>query len=206
MKQQRDKFWWIVIVAYGAVGVWAVAVFAIAMDRCESRTAGLPPPATGAAEVLLLPHRRPTRGAASPPATPGKPVPAATARDARAVLKGGPARPSIAGLFAALRAHESLDGRKPVGDGGRSLGDYHIGRAHWSDGCETGRVSWPYDKYVWSRPHCEAVMIWYWLRWCPRALREGDWETLARVHNGGPRGAEKSCTLTYWRRIQERLR
>lgn len=111
-------------------------------------------------------------------------------------------RPACRCLLDAIRTHESLDGRQPVGDGGRSLGDYHISRKYWQDGCEFGGVDWSYDTLVWSDPHCRQVIRWYWQRWCPDALRRGDFEALARTHNGGPRGPRKECTRPYWRKIR----
>jgi len=42
----------------------------------------------------------------------------------------------------------------------------------------------------------------YWRRYCPAALEAGDWETLARVHNGGPVGARSKATLAYWRKVK----
>jgi len=45
----------------------------------------------------------------------------------------------------------------------------------------------------------------YWKRHCPDALRLRHFETLARIHNGGPKGHRKAATLPYWRTIRERL-
>jgi hypothetical protein len=39
----------------------------------------------------------------------------------------------------------------------------------------------------------------------PDAWARGDGETIARVHNGGPRGAGKNATLGYWQRVRARL-
>jgi predicted chitinase len=53
--------------------------------------------------------------------------------------------------------------------------------------------------------YARAVAVAYWQRWCPDALAEVDAETLARVHNGGPRGMRKSATLAYWRKVSAAL-
>ena len=116
-------------------------------------------------------------------------------------------------LVAAIRTVESMDGRRRVGDRGRSLGDYHIGRRYWAEGVGLGGVDWDYDVRVWSPKHCRQVILWYWQRWCPEALaavaagrpREGDLEKLARTHNGGPTGAAKSGTWRYWQRVREAM-
>jgi uracil DNA glycosylase len=39
-------------------------------------------------------------------------------------------------------------------------------------------------------------------RYVPKAWAEGDVQTLARVHKGGPRGHKKEGTLAYGRRVE----
>jgi hypothetical protein len=46
--------------------------------------------------------------------------------------------------------------------------------------------------------HAERTVINYWLRYCPWALEFGDWETLARTHNGGPCYWHHFSTTRYW--------
>lgn len=46
--------------------------------------------------------------------------------------------------------------------------------------------------------HAEATAIQYWLRYCPWALDFGDYQTLARIHNGGPAFYENLKTTNYW--------
>lgn len=108
-------------------------------------------------------------------------------------------------FFAAIRTEESYDGKVLVGDGGLSNGPYHITRAYWADACEQGNVEWDYDTLVNSRPHCEQIMVWYFQRYCPDALKRASLKTLARIHNGGPKGHRKTATLEYWRRIQKHM-
>jgi len=59
-------------------------------------------------------------------------------------------------------------------------------------------------------------MLAYWRRYAPAALaaaQGGDerrampaLQTLARVHNGGPRGARNAATLAYWRRVEAEMK
>ena len=86
------------------------------------------------------------------------------------------------------------------GDGGRSLGPYQISKAYWKDSGVPGRY-----QMVRSTFYAERVMIGYWKRYCPRALAKRDWQTLARIHNGGPKGTSNRRTLPYWRRVQAKL-
>lgn len=54
--------------------------------------------------------------------------------------------------------------------------------------------------------NARLVCMFYWDRYCPEALKERDFETLARIHNGGPRGMEKDATVAYWNKVQEHLK
>lgn len=90
--------------------------------------------------------------------------------------------------------------RNAKGDGGRSLGPYQISKAYWKDSGVSGRY-----QIVRSQSYAERVMIGYWKRYCPRALAKRDCQTLARIHNGGPKGMSHRRTLPYWRRVQAKL-
>lgn len=107
-------------------------------------------------------------------------------------------------IFAALREVESGaspdEGRQARGDGGEALGPFQIHRAYWRD----ARVGGAYEECG-DAAYSRRVITAYWRRWCPRALDALDVETLARVHNGGPRGAGKQGTLAYWRRVERAL-
>jgi hypothetical protein len=48
-------------------------------------------------------------------------------------------------------------------------------------------------------------MLAYFARYAPKALEMKDWETLARVHNGGPKGHTKKATLGYWAKVQKEM-
>ena len=117
---------------------------------------------------------------------------------------------SLATFFDAVRQVESAGQAAAVGDGGRSLGAYQIQRDYWADACEAGGVDWIWRETVLSAAHSEQVMRWYFQRYCPGPLQRitdgeplaGDFEQLARTHNGGPAGPNKQSTLRYWRRIR----
>ena len=102
-------------------------------------------------------------------------------------------------LFDALRLVESGGDARAVGDGGRSRGPYQIQLAYWTDG---GGNPERYLSDVWDRAACEKIMIGYFERYCPAALASGDWQTVARVHNGGPNGMSKQATLGYWSKVK----
>jgi len=106
-------------------------------------------------------------------------------------------------FFKAMRHVETGGMAQPqdaMGDNGRSIGPYQISRAYWADSGVRG--DW---KSCRDRAYAEAVMLAFWKRHCPVALRLKDFETLARVHNGGPWGHRKAATLPYWKKIQVRV-
>lgn len=101
----------------------------------------------------------------------------------------------------ALMQVESGGNRMAVGEDGER-GPYQITYSYWLDG---GGSSLGYDQDAWKFEVCEKIMATYWLRYCPDAFRRQDWEILARVHNGGPKGMEKKSTIPYWNRIRTEL-
>jgi len=112
--------------------------------------------------------------------------------------------PSLDAILDEIRFAESggqpNGGRGAIGDGGRALGPFQIHRAYFEDSGVPGKFEDCRELEVSRR-----VVLAYWKRWCPDALERRDAEVLVRVHNGGPRGARKSCTLAYWRKVEKRL-
>ena len=119
------------------------------------------------------------------------------------VARGAIETDGLVPLFEAIRSVETggtEQARDAVGDRGRSIGPYQISRAYWADSGVRG--NWKQCK---DRTFAETVMRAYWKRYCPEALRLRDFETLARVHNGGPKGHRKAATLPYWKMIRTQL-
>ena len=109
----------------------------------------------------------------------------------------------LAPLFHAIRIVETGGEARPekaLGDGGKSLGPYQISRKYLTDSGIPGD---------WSRcrdgKFSETVMLAYWKRHCPDALQNRDFQTLARVHNGGPNGHQKQSTKRYWNLVSRVL-
>jgi len=108
-------------------------------------------------------------------------------------------------FFNAVRTVETggaRDARRAVGDGGRSRGPFQISRDYWADGCKQLGTRWDYAANVGDEERCRAVMLGFFARYAPAALATGDWERLARVHNGGPAGASKPATNAYWVKVR----
>lgn len=83
-----------------------------------------------------------------------------------------------------------------LGDGGKALGPLQIHKACHAD----SRVAGPYSGCA-ELDYARQVAEAYLQRYAPEAWRKGDAATLARVWNGGPKGASKSATLPYSRRV-----
>jgi len=103
-------------------------------------------------------------------------------------------------FFHALSAVESNHNDNAIGDNGRALGRYQIWQVYWQD----SRISGKYEQ-VKNKKYAERVMIGYWKRYCPTALKNKDLETLARIHNGGPKGNKKQATIKYWLKVKKYL-
>ena len=84
-----------------------------------------------------------------------------------------------------------------IGDGGRALGPLQIHRAYHAD----SRVAGAYERVA-DLDYSKRVATAYLKRHAPEAWAKGDVETLARVHNGGPRGHLKPATKGYGVRVK----
>ena len=87
-----------------------------------------------------------------------------------------------------------------VGDNGAALGPLQIHRAYWQD----SRIGGTYEQCA-DLEFSKRVVTAYLKRYAPAAWAAGDVETLARVHNGGPRGHLKPATLSYSRKVISQL-
>ena len=79
-----------------------------------------------------------------------------------------------------------------LGDGGRALGPLQIHRAYHAD----ARIGGDYSRCA-DLDYSKRVVSAYLQRYAPQAWASGDVVTLARIHNGGPRGANKPATVAY---------
>ena len=90
-------------------------------------------------------------------------------------------------FFRALHVVETSGHIGPIiGDGGRALGPLQIHRSYHAD----ARIGGDYSRCA-DLDYSRRVVTAYLQRYAPQAWAAGDVKTLARVHNGGPRGASK---------------
>ena len=88
-----------------------------------------------------------------------------------------------------------------VGDGGKALGPLQIHKSYHAD----SRVAGDYSRVA-DLGYAKRVATAYFKRYAPQAWAAGDVETLARVHNGGPRGHLKAATKGYAAKVRAKMR
>jgi hypothetical protein len=101
-----------------------------------------------------------------------------------------------------LRAHESVNGTRMVGDGGKARGWLQQHEDHWREGCAMLGVSWPWPEDTGDLAKCEAVAVGYWRRYAPDALAAGSVEELVRRFRL-PNAPGREDNDAYWQRVKE---
>jgi hypothetical protein len=111
-----------------------------------------------------------------------------------------------ADILAAIRLVES-GGRDdvPDGDSGLAIGPFQIHEIYWRDAVASDPSLGGSYQDCRRRAYAERVLASYMAKWCKDAWDTGDAEVIARVHNGGPGGADNPATLAYWERVRARL-
>jgi len=101
----------------------------------------------------------------------------------------------------ALAKVESSNNPKAINKKENALGIYQIRPAYFQDSKVKGNHGQVFDP-VFARQVCEA----YFKKYEKKALDNGDFETLARCHNGGCGWRKnKSATDKYWQKIKKNL-
>lgn len=86
------------------------------------------------------------------------------------------------------------------GDNGAALGPLQIHRAYWADSQIEGKYEDCADYHYSVR-----VMDAYLNRYAKQAVRNNAFETMARIHKGGPQGANKQSSVAYWHLVKYQL-
>ena len=102
-----------------------------------------------------------------------------------------------ANFFAALHTVETGGALGAIkGDKGKALGPLQIHRAYHAD----SRVGGDYARCA-DLEYSKKVVTAYLKRYAPAAWESGDVSTLARIHNGGPKGNIKPATKPYSQKV-----
>jgi hypothetical protein len=105
----------------------------------------------------------------------------------------------------ALAQVESGGDDDAVGDNGKAIGRMQIWEIYWTDAvAHAPAIGGEYADCK-GRAYAERIVMAYLHRYGKQALKDKDYEKLARIHNGGPRGHTKRATLKYWRKVEKAL-
>lgn len=109
-------------------------------------------------------------------------------------------------ILAAIRAVES-GGMNPIpdGDGGLAIGPYQIHFVYWLDARSFAPEIGGQYQDCRGAEYAERVIDAYMRRYARAAWEQGEAETIARVHNGGPRGPQNPKTDGYWQKVRRKL-
>lgn len=105
-------------------------------------------------------------------------------------------------LLVAIATVESGNDSRAVGDGGKAIGAYQIHKVYWQDAVDFDKTLGGSYQDCYDPDYARRVVLAYLKRYAPAGATA---ETLARIHNGGPRGYLKKATLKYWTKVQKEL-
>ena len=109
---------------------------------------------------------------------------------------------SMERFLEAIRQVESHGNDKAVGDNGKAIGPYQIWKAYWQDAVEFDKTIGGKYEDCFNRGYAERIVVAYLNRYAPEGA---SWETLARIHNGGPKGYKIKATAEYWQKVKREL-
>ena len=104
-------------------------------------------------------------------------------------------------LLDAIEQVES-GGRNVVGDNGKAIGPMQIHRVYWQDAIEHDPSIGGVYADCQDPQYARRVVRAYMDRYAPKGASD---ETLARIHNGGPRGHRRDATIKYWNKVRKHL-
>ena len=105
----------------------------------------------------------------------------------------------------ALAQVESGGKDDAVGDNGKAIGRMQIWEIYHTDAmAHAPGIAGEYADCK-GKAYAERVVMAYLHRYGKKALADKNYEKLARIHNGGPRGHTKRATLKYWAKVSKAL-
>lgn len=105
---------------------------------------------------------------------------------------------------------ESRNNPSAVGDSGRAVGEFQIWKSYWSDAIEYAPEIGGEYKDCYNSEYALKIITSYFNRYAKEAIRKNDFETLSKLHNGGPSWRKKSTDVqnklnSYWGRVKNQL-
>lgn len=115
------------------------------------------------------------------------------------------ARANLRPFLDALAQVESQGKDDAIGDGGKAIGRMQVWKVYWQDAlAKCPKIGGSYQDCK-TKTYAERIVVAYLLRYAPNAVASKDWQKLARIHNGGPKGATKAATRGYWVKVRKAL-
>lgn len=107
-------------------------------------------------------------------------------------------------LLNAIRQVESSGVDNPKdGDQGKAIGPYQIHREYWQDAIKyKPSIGGKYEDCR-KLEYAQKIVKAYLEKHGPKNASD---ETLARIHNGGPKGHIRVSTVKYWQRVRKHLK
>lgn len=106
---------------------------------------------------------------------------------------------------AALSQVESSGNQCAFNKKENAVGLYQIRPLYFKDAKEFSRaLSSSGHESCYNEAFARKTILAYFGRYEPRALKNNDWQTLARLHNAGPNWRKKS-TDAYWLKVKKEL-
>lgn len=114
-------------------------------------------------------------------------------------------RAALRPFLDAIAKVESNHDDSAIGDAGKAIGRYQIWEAYWSDALvKAPSIGGEYEDCK-GKVYAERVLVAYMLRYAAQAVKAKDYQTLARIHNGGPQGHKRKATKGYWEKVEKAL-
>jgi len=93
-----------------------------------------------------------------------------------------------------------------IGDNGKALGPLQIHRSYFQDAVNFDpSIKTGYNS-VTNLSIATRVVSAYLKRYAPIAVKQNDYKTLARIHNGGPNGNNNPNTNKYWTKVSNHIK
>jgi hypothetical protein len=89
-----------------------------------------------------------------------------------------------------------------MGDNGKARGPFQIHKEYWED--VKNVVGGKYED-VDDIDYATKVVTAYMLKYAKNAIKNGQFDIVAKRHNGGPIGDKKSATLTYATKVMSKM-
>lgn len=94
---------------------------------------------------------------------------------------------------------ESSNNPQAIGDNKRAIGIYQIHKICWQDTVD--KIGGSYSN-CFNPKYASNVAYVYLNKYCPQAVKNNNYEIMARTWNGGPTGYREQSTLKYWEKFK----